>query len=223
MNVVLGEILPYATAIAISPIPIIATILMLMSARARTLGLGFLGGWVLGIAVAVTAFILLAGVLPEQNSGGPQPILGVVQLLLAAALLALAIKQWRSRPQAGEEAKLPQWMSAIDSMRPGPAFGLAFLLAAINPKNLLMAIAAGANIGRAELGGTATLVTAVIFVAIAALSVAIPVAAFLVAPRQSRIALDAFRAWLTANNATIMAVVLLLLGVQLLGKAIGSF
>jgi hypothetical protein len=31
------------------------------------------------------------------------------------------------------------------------------------------------------------------------------------------------RVWLVANNATIMAIVLLVLGVALIGKGIGSF
>lgn len=58
---VLGSVLPTAVGIAISPIPLIAVILMLMSPRPRQLGLGFLVGWLLGVLVATTAFTLLAG------------------------------------------------------------------------------------------------------------------------------------------------------------------
>ncbi len=51
---VIGEILPLALGVAISPIPIIAAILMLLSPKARVTSVGFLLGWVLGIVVAVT-------------------------------------------------------------------------------------------------------------------------------------------------------------------------
>ena len=50
---VAGEILVFAVGIAISPIPIIAVILMLFSARARINGPAFLLGWVAGITVEV--------------------------------------------------------------------------------------------------------------------------------------------------------------------------
>ena len=50
MSFVIGEILPLALGIAISPIPIIAAILMLLSPRARTTSVGFLLGWEIGRA-----------------------------------------------------------------------------------------------------------------------------------------------------------------------------
>ena len=224
MNGALGEILPFALTIAISPVPIIAAILMLMSQRPKPLGLGFLTGWVAGIAVAVGIFTLLAGVIPEKTDDpGPQPIVGIIQLLLGLALLLLALKQWRSRPKPGEVAQLPKWMAAIDTMKPGAALGLAFLLAAVNPKNLLMAAAAGVSIGHATLGTGPALVAVLTFIVIAALSVLAPVVIYLAAPDKATGMLDHVRIWLTANNATIMMVVMLVLGAQLIGKGVGSF
>ncbi len=223
MNAVIGDILPLALAVAISPIPIIATILMLMSPKPRPLGLSFLGGWVVGIGVAVVAFTLLGGILPEPETGGSRPVVGTIQLIVGALLLLMAVKQWRGRPRAGEDAELPKWMAAIDTMKPGAALGLALLLSAVNPKNLLLAVAAGASIGRAQLGtGPAAIVIAV-FVVIAAVTVAAPVVLYLVAPGKAADVLDEVRAWLVANNAAIMAVLLLVIGTQLLGKGIGSF
>jgi hypothetical protein len=67
MNGVIGEILPLALGVAISPVPIIAAILMLLSPKAKGTSVGFLGGWVLGIVVAVVPFTLLASVLPEAG------------------------------------------------------------------------------------------------------------------------------------------------------------
>src|SRR5690606_38175547 len=110
---VIGEILTPALGVAISPIPIIAAILMLLSSRARVTGTGFLLGWVLGIVVAVTVFTLLSAVLPGEDPGGSQPIKGVIQLVLGALLLLLAVRQWRGRPRPGAEPAMPKWMQAI--------------------------------------------------------------------------------------------------------------
>src|SRR5437762_1845072 len=145
---VIGEILPLAVGIAISPIPIVAVILMLLSPRAKSTSVGFMIGWVVGIIVAVVVFTLPASVIP-QNSGGPSPIGGVIKIILGLLLLFLAFGQWRSRPAEGEHPTLPEWMSAIEEMTAGKAFGLGFLLSAVNPKNLLMAISAGVIVGGA--------------------------------------------------------------------------
>ena len=68
MGSVIGDILPLAIGIAISPIPIIAAILMLLSPKAKGTSVGFLIGWVPGIVVALVVFILLASVLPELRT-----------------------------------------------------------------------------------------------------------------------------------------------------------
>ena len=179
MGSVIGEVLPLAVGIAISPIPIIAAVLMLLSPRARTTSLAFLVGWVLGIGVAVVVFTWLSSVLPEQDSSGSSPVSGVIKIALGGLLLLLSIKQWRGRPADGAKPELPKWMAAIDSMTAGKALGLAFLLAAVNPKNLLLAISAAVIIGGAGLSLGQSIVVIVIFVVLAASTVLVPVVGYL--------------------------------------------
>jgi predicted membrane channel-forming protein YqfA (hemolysin III family) len=112
---VIGEILPLAVGIAISPIPIIAVILMLLSPRAKGTSVGFMIGWLLGIVIAIIAYTLLSSVIPQRSEGGSS-VAGVIKIILGVLLLFLAFRQWRARPAQGEEASLPKWMSAIDSM-----------------------------------------------------------------------------------------------------------
>lgn len=223
MGSVIGDILPLALGVAISPIPIIAAILMLLSPRARSTSVAFLGGWTLGIIVAVSVFSLLSSVLPEKDPDASQPIAGWIKIVLGVLLLLLAVKQWRGRPKEGEAATLPAWMSAIDSMTVARAAGLGFLLSAVNPKNLLMAAGAGVIIGSAGLGGGAIVLCIAIFVVIAAASVAVPVIAYLVASSAMEAPLERLRVWLQQNNATVMAVLLLVIGVVMIGKGIASF
>lgn len=223
MGPVIGEILPLAVGIAISPVPIIAAILMLLSPKAKGASVGFLLGWITGIVVAIVVFTLLSSVLPAQDESGSSLVRGVIKIILGALLLFLALRQWRGRPAEGEQATMPKWMSAIDSVTAGKALGLGFLLSAVNPKNLLMAISAGLIIGGAGLAVGQTVVVIVIFVLLAASTVLIPVVAYLIASERLAGPLDRLRAWLVNNNATIMAVLLLVIGVAVIGKGIGSF
>jgi len=221
MGSVIGEMLPLAVGIAISPVPIIAAVLMLLSPRAMRTSLGFLVGWVFGIAAAVVLFTLLSSTLPKQDSSGASPVVAVIKLILGVLLLLVAIRQWRGRPAEGETAELPTWMSAIDSMTSGKALGLGFLLAAVNPKNLLLAISAGVIAGGAGLDTGQVAVVLAIFVVLAASTV--PVLAYLLASARMSGPLDQLRAWLVDNNNAIMAVMLLVLGVAMIGKGISAF
>lgn len=223
MGSVIGDILPLALGIMISPIPIIAAILMLLSPKAKGTSVGFLLGWVAGIVVALTVFILLAAVIPQADPEQSQPVAGVIKIILGALMVLLAVKQWRSRPKAGEEPALPTWMSAIDGMTAGKSLGLGFLLSAVNPKNLLMAAGAGVVIGSAQLSTGELVVAVVMFTVIAAASVAVPVIGYLLASQSLARPLESLRGWLVHNNATVMAVLLLVIGITLVGKGIGSF
>ncbi|KRB37586.1 GAP family protein [Microbacterium sp. Root180] len=223
MGSVIGDILTPALGVAISPIPIIAAILMLLSPRARVTGTGFLLGWVLGIVVAVTAFTLLSSILPTDDADASQPITGVIQLVLGALLLLLAARQWRGRPRAGAEPAMPKWMQAIDSITFPKALGLGFLLSAVNPKNLLLSASAGVTIGASGLAGGAVVVAIAVFTVIAASTVLVPVVGYLFAADRLRGPLDGLRGWLEKENAVIMAVLLLVIGVALIGKGVGSF
>lgn len=223
MGSVIGDVLPLAIGIAISPIPIIAAILMLLSPKARTTSVGFLVGWVLGIAVAVTIFTLLSSVIPQGDADDSKPITAVMQLVLGAGLLVLALRQWRARPDPGEEPPLPKWMAGIDTMTVGRALGLGLLLAAVNPKNLLLGAGAGLAIGSVGLAPGEVAIVLLTFTVVAAASVAVPVIAYLAASERMAAPLERLRGWLVHNNATVMAVLLVVIGVVLIGKGIGNF
>jgi threonine/homoserine/homoserine lactone efflux protein len=221
MGDTIGEILPLAVGIAISPIPIIAAILMLLSPKAKGTSLGFLFGWLVGIIAAIVIFTLLSSVL-AQPADGPSTLAGVIKIVLGALLLLLAVKQWRNRPAKGEQAALPKWMAAIDTMTPAKALVLGFLLAAVNPKNLLMAASAGLVVGGASLSLGQTIAVIAVFTVIAASTVLGPVIAYLAASAKMAEPLERLREWLVDNNAAIMAVLLLVIGVSVVGKGIAS-
>jgi hypothetical protein len=222
MRSVIGEILPLSVGIAVGPLAIIAAVLMLLSPKAKSTSLGFLAGWVLGITLAVVTFTLLSLTLPKQDAEGPSAS-GVVKLILGALLLLLGVLQWRSRPAEGQEAALPRWMSSVDSMNAAKALGLGLLLAAVNPKNLLIAASAGVIIGGAGLSSGQAAMAITIYVVLAACTVLIPVSTYLVASARVSGPLDQLGTWLVDHNNAILAVLFLVLGVAMIGKGISTF
>ena len=106
MGAVIGDLLPLAVGVAISPIPIIAVILMLLAPRAGAASMGFTLGWTIGI-VAVTGVVtvLAAGADVGTGSGGGSETGDWIKLGLGVLLLLVAARQWRSRPAAGETAR----------------------------------------------------------------------------------------------------------------------
>ncbi|ASD22563.1 hypothetical protein B7495_11085 [Cryobacterium sp. LW097] len=196
---------------------------MLLSPKARGTSIAFLIGWVLGVVVAVVVLTFVSSLLPGSDNDASKPINGVIKIILGALLLLLATKQWRSRPRTSAEPPLPKWMAAIDSMTPVRGLLLGFALSGVNPKNLLLGAAAGMAIGSEGLSAGEASLTIVIYTLIAASTVAVPVIAYLVASNQMARPLEELRTWLVHNNATVMAVLLLVIGVVLIGKGIGSF
>lgn len=220
---VIGELLPLTLPIAISPLTIVAVILMLLASHARRASVGFLLGWGIGVAVPVVIFVILGGLLPPKPAAdGPEIVRGVIQLILAVLLILLAVKQWRGRPAAGESPSLPKWMSAIDSFGFARALGLGLLLALPRPKNLVMAAAAGVTIGGAGLSAGSAAIATAVFILCAVSTVLIPVVAYLFAAERLRAPLEALRSWLINENAVIMSLLLLVLGVLMLGKGIAA-
>ena len=76
MGNVIGDILPLAIGVAISPVPIIAVILMLFSARARTNGPAFLAGWIAGLAVVGAVVLALSDSGDLSGDSGPSTAAG---------------------------------------------------------------------------------------------------------------------------------------------------
>src|SRR4249920_2886378 len=145
MGQAISEVLPFAIGVAISPVPIIAVILVLFSSRARINGPCFLAGWIVGVGVVSVVAYLVSGASDSSHT---------IKLVLGLLFLFLAVKQWRSRPQPGQPPLAPpKWMASIDTLSPPKAGGLALLLSAVNPKNLVLSIGAGVSVAQSGASG----------------------------------------------------------------------
>jgi len=223
MGQALGNVLPLAVAIAIFPVPIIAVVLMLASDRGRAKGLAFILAWGVGLASVGGVVLLLAGGADASDAGEPATWVNVLLLSLGLLLLAAAVSQWRGRPSPGEETPVPTWMQTVDDFTISKAGGAGFALSALNPKNMLITVAAAAEIAEVGLETGERIAVLLVFVAIASVGVLTPLAVSLLFGDRSRDLLNELRGWMARYNAVIMAVLFLLIGAKLVGDAIAGF
>ena len=224
MGTAIGSALTQAVGVAISPLPVVLVILMLVSKRARVNGPAFVAGWVVAtLGVSAVAFALAdAADAGTPNSGGAEGVNGL-QVVLGLAFLALAVRQFRSRPAAGEAPTTPKLFDAVDSMGGAKAFLLGAAGCAANPKNLPLAISAGTTVAVTGAAGGTAAVALVAFVLVASATVIMPVVVYFALGERSVRLLDGWKAWLVANNATIMTVLFTVLGANLLADGLALF
>ena len=222
MGKAIGSSLPLAVGVALSPVPIIAVVLMLTSRRARSNGPAFVIGWLIGLAVVGAIVLSVAGPAGASKSGSPATWVSWVKIVLGAALLLVAVRQFRGRPKDGDEAALPKWMASIDTMKPLTVLGLAALLGGVNPKNLLLAVSAGASIAQTGISGGEQAIAYAVFALIGTIGVGTPVVIYFALGERSAKMLAALKDWMGRHNAVIMSVLCLIIGVKLIGDAIGG-
>jgi hypothetical protein len=222
MGNAIGGSLPLAVGVALSPMPIIAVVLMLTTRRARVNGPVFMLGWLAGLGVVGAIMLTIAGPAGASQSGAPATWVSWLKIVLGVVLLLVAVRQFRNRPQGDDEAKLPGWMAKIDTIKPLMAFGLAAALAGINPKNLLLAVGGAAAIAQTGISGGQQAVAYVVFALIGTLGIGIPVVLYFALGERSVRLLAGLRDWMSRYNAVIMSVLCLLIGVKLIGDAISG-
>jgi threonine/homoserine/homoserine lactone efflux protein len=188
MGDMIGQMLPSAVGVAISPFPIVAVVLMLVTAHGRVNGLAFILGWVIGLAIVGAVLLSVASGVDSSEPGEPATGVSVAVLVLGLLLLLVALKRWRGRPHEGDEAKTPKWMEALDKFSPIKAAGAGVVLSALNPKNLLLAVAGAAAIARTGISTGQQVVAYVVFVLIATIGVGAPVLIYLAMGDRSRAA-----------------------------------
>ena len=222
MSEAVGQVLSYAVGVALSPLPIVAVVLMLATPRGRTNGPAFLLGWILGLAVVGTIVLLVSGSASASDEGTPATWVGVLKIVLGTLTLLLGVKQFRGRPRGDASPDLPKWMKAVDTFTPARSAAIAAALSGVNPKNLLITVGAAAAVAQTGVDAGRQAIALAIFILIGTLGVGAPVAIYFAMGDRSAKLLGELRDWMARNNATIMAVVLLVIGAKLLGDGISG-
>jgi len=218
MGSVFGDILPLAIGVALSPIPIAAVIVMLMTPAARVNGPVFLVVWIASLTLIGVAVFLLPGL--ETSRGEPTRLAGILRGVLGLVLIGASAWQWRARPRPGAPVPAPPWLARIDGFKPAQAAGLAVLLTAVHPKNLPLTLAAAAIIDESGLQPAQQGMGLVVFVALASSTIALLVLACLLFGRATERPLVRAREWLVAHNTVVTALLLLVFGILLVRGAL---
>jgi hypothetical protein len=223
MGGAIGQILASAVGIALSPLPLIAAVLLLATPRGLANGLAFAASWALALAVVVTV-VLVSASGGRAASAGDTPATWAlwVKLSFGVLFLALAVSEWRRRPAEGESARPPGWVWDIERFTPAEAAGLAGTLAMVNPKNLILALGGGLAIAGsgASLGGQVA--AAAVMVLISSLCALLPLAVYLVAAERSTDMLAGWKTWMSAHSGAIVLTGLVILSAKYIGEAVSQ-
>jgi len=217
-----GQVLPAAVGVALSPIPIIAVVLMLTSPKAKVNGPAFVVGWLLGLAILGAIVMAIAGPAESGSGGSPSTGASWLEVVLGLLLLVVAVRQWKQRPVGGAEPESPKWMAKIDTFTPVKALGIGAILAGVNPKNLLLGVSAAATIAQTGISGTQQAIAYGIFALIATIGVGVPVVIYFAMGDRAQAMLDELKTWMAHNNAVIMSVLCLVIGVKIFGQGIAG-
>jgi threonine/homoserine/homoserine lactone efflux protein len=223
MGAAIGQVLSFGVGVALSPVPIIAVVLMLGTPRARVNGPVFLLGWIVGLTVVGVIVLLVSSGANASEQGEPATWVNWLKMVLGVLLLLLAVKQWRDRPRGDRAAALPSWMRTIDRFTPGRSVAMGVALSGINPKNLILTAGAAAAIAQAGLSTGEQAIALAVFVVVGTLGPGLPVAIYFAMGERAKHILDDLKAWMGAHNSAIMAVLCLVIGAKLIGDAITGF
>lgn len=212
---VLTELAPLALVIALSPLSIIPAVLALHTERPRPTGLAFLAGWLLGLAALVSIFVVASGLVGSLDK--PPSWASWVRIAVGAALIVFGGYKCLTRTKSEHS---PAWMRKLSGLTPRRAVITAAALAVVNPKVLFICIAAGLAIGTAGIGVAPAWLAMVYFVAIAGSTVILPVLAYVVSGERLAAPLTRLKEWMEHQHATLMAAILVVIGVMVLYKGI---
>ncbi|HEY4268963.1 MAG TPA: GAP family protein [Galbitalea sp.] len=216
----IGQLLPIGLAVAVSSVPLMVTITILLSPTAGRSSLAFLVGWIVGMfAVAALFSFGLRSVKPNEHPAA-QPLVGVVEMLIGLAIVVHGMRQLVRRERASAATQLPRILRLVGSIRPAAAFGLALVLN-VRPKAVLLAAAVGVIVGTAELQAWQDAIAIVVYVVLGASTVAVPIILCLARPERAQRPLRATQSWIERNNRSVTLVVEIVIGTVVLGDGLG--
>ncbi len=201
-----------ALVIALNPLVIILVILLVLSKRGRANSMIFFLGWFLTLLLMGWLVIFLAEAGHISASAERTTTMSILKLLFGLLFLILAAYYWKKRPAPGKPAEVPPWMNSIENFNGRKSLTTGIAIAGANPKNIGITIAAGLDVALAALPNPQPWIVMGIFALMCSLAILAIIIYSRIAGKSAEKTLNSWKAWLGVHNATVLMVVLLILG-----------
>ena len=198
--------------ITLSPLTLVAFILLLAAKGGIWKGLAFILGWMACLVAVIAAVLLTTGGNPPRQHTAPSTAVLVVKALLGVLLIWIGIRRRRRR---GLPRKPPTWMGWLDRMSPWAAVGFG---AFMQPWSLV-AIGA-ATVVQAKLSTVGDWLALVVFCLLATSSFLVMELYAVLSPEAAAARLGRIRTWIDGHMDQAIILVSLALGGLLLADSI---
>ena len=206
----MATLLLMALALAAQPWSVLAGIILVATRGGLAKEVAYVVGWIAALSTVMAITVAMAPDTPSTSgSTVPRPRRRSAWDSLLAGLLAV---RWRRT--TGTTAPTPSWMGRLDTM----PWILALVLGAFLP-NYFIVVAAATEMLQVGLTGASLAAMGVVFVLVASLGVAAPLAVLVVRRDRAPDVYAGWRTWILANNRSVtygmgavVAVVLVLKG-----------
>ncbi|MGW8317298.1 MAG: GAP family protein [Bacteroidales bacterium] len=202
--------LPMAFGIVLSPSPVIAILILLMTRRATSNAIFFLTGWFTGLLLVGLLTIFGAGIIGGFSGGSSNSV--PIRMMLGGLFLILAVLIARQIPRKGSSAAPPSWLDKLDHFGFWQSFAFGFFFAVPNLKNASLVVTGMTDILPYQLGTAARITVLFLFCLIASIGVLIPPLIFLLFGERAVSVFGVMKQWLIRNRALILFLILLVFG-----------
>ena len=219
MGGLLVQLLPTAILGALSPLPILIVVSLLMSKGGRVKAMGF-GAALIAVFAVIGVIALTSSPAGSGSTDTGSAVTGTIIAVLGVLFLVIAVKQWVGAPDP--DAPPPKFMAALDSMSAGKAIVLGLIIAVINVKQLGIFIGGVVQIVASDVSTAQRWIALVVLLVIVQIGVIAVIGADVVAPNWATRQLQRLQAWLVHNNRVIGIVLGLVVGVLFVVKGVGQ-
>jgi hypothetical protein len=217
----LWALVPLGLAGAFSWLPVTGLVVLMLAGSGMARVWAFVAGRVVGLALITVAFVAGARALPAPRSAPSfeGPFVAGTEVTVGVALVAVGLVAWLRRNRSRSE---PAWRRRLGEASV-PAVFLTSLVVDLQPKGLVLGLASGVVVRAGSMPFVEAVLAVVLYLAVAASSVLLPLVATYVSPARTKRWLRAAQAWLNDYGSVLTAVVVALVGVVLVVDGLGRF
>ncbi len=215
MNGILLDTAPLAIGIALSPLAIISIIVLLSLGNLRG-SVWFLAGWILGLLLLAVVVAYFGQRLEARDRDVVRPLAGPVKVIFGVLLIAWSARSIIRSRNTPPPTELPKMLQAVDGIGPKGAFGMGAFMASINAKNVAIFIVFFVALASRPPSTVYTIGSVALFVILASLTILLPVLYVESKGDGANDQLQKWRAWMMANQGTIMSGMLGVIGLVMI-------